>query len=80
VLQLSAFRYGRCSYVSERGAPKHLAFSGKDFSLWGYVLGRSKPHRLKPMPLKTVSRALRNAGYCAAKTRSALPGTPPVNT
>jgi hypothetical protein len=25
--------------------------SGAGFSLWGFVLARSKPHRLKPVPL-----------------------------
>jgi hypothetical protein len=27
-------------------------FGGAGFSLWGLVLARSKPHRLKPAPLR----------------------------
>ena len=26
-------------------------FSGTGFSLWGFVLARTNPHRLKPVPL-----------------------------
>jgi hypothetical protein len=33
-------------------------FSGAGFSLWGLVLARSNPHRLKPAPLNPIQNPL----------------------
>ena len=48
-------------------------FSGAGFSMWGSILARTKPHRLKPAPLKHSDRGAPSAiniqGVAADKIR-----------
>jgi hypothetical protein len=38
-------------FTPERHHMQSQCKSGAGFSLWGFVLARTKPHRLKPAPL-----------------------------